>query len=333
MKSALSALRDARREYYTASMAGFPLSLRARTTEKKISDLLESFLTKNGFDFKKINALLDQDKSEVQRISKRYKSKVVKRSAKTRTKIAKELIDRRRKDAEYMAKISVHPPQIRYFPVTTPFLIWGDPANTIVDSHIEPWNSWAKIYLDFTQDTTVQPPFSGEAYFVRSDYSFYFYWQNLTDGWAITDVHGYLVLNGSCEAKAHGGTFAGARYCAIKVDAELYVFEWWKQPPWPSPYIDQQDLGSVSAEAEWSFSKEDNEYLNLFRGCDLSCERILVPPQGVIVIEVTTAVNHQISDGETIIDFANEGFSVLCPFVEVAALTLLTPPPGPGSEP
>jgi hypothetical protein len=106
----------------------------------------------------------------------------------------------------------------------------------------------------------------------------------------------------------------GARYCGIKVDAELYVFEWWKQPPWPSPYIDQQDVGSVSADAGGHFAKEDNEYLNVFpREYDLSCERILVPPQGVVVIEVTTAVNHQISDGEVIVDFANEGFSALCP--------------------
>jgi hypothetical protein len=61
MKSALSAVRDARREYANASMAGLPPHTRLPHSER--------------FRLKKISTLLEQDKNEVQRISKGYNQK------------------------------------------------------------------------------------------------------------------------------------------------------------------------------------------------------------------------------------------------------------------
>lgn len=155
--------------------------------------------------------------------------------------------------------------------------------------------------------------------------SFYYLWSNPKDKYAVVDVHGYAIFNGTANVGSGGGLFPGSRSASARVTGSLGILEWWNQPPTsplPQPdqsvvvldlYVRTDGFGEVGA----------LDFRSIFRGYDLSRTRTLVPPFGTVVLLVTAGVSCQTGEdsGLAEVDFASGAFNVGSPAVLVTVLS------------
>ena len=173
------AATDARRRFLTPQADLYERSRILRTNRRAVGDLFTSFLTKAGFEFDKFDKIREQSQTELRRILEETKAESAKQSSSLKDALRYE-VDSLRKAIEHLEDIS-----LPHFPkpivLASPFLIWthsypsGEtPAETqhivLDDSHIEPWNSWAKARL------------ASEKTGAHNEWlSFYFIWENPRD--------------------------------------------------------------------------------------------------------------------------------------------------------
>jgi hypothetical protein len=209
-----------------------------------------------------------------------------------------------------------------------PFLIWavrdgGQPTSLLVDSHLEAQNSWAKIY--FSQ--------LFESVFLHSEeVGFYFLWQNDSAKDSVVNASTYLSLNGRITVNPRAGwiptiwwgTGTIGQIDGI-VSAELTPLEWWNQPPTHPPMQADQYrvIREISATGDWTplaspgagtadkISESYHLYHSMFR----------IPPGGSAVFEVRVQTSVGGRNSSIDIDFANDGWSIVCPYVELEVLT------------
>lgn len=97
-------------------------------------------------------------------------------------------------------------------PLTTPYLIYATPLGMLQDSHIEPWNNFAKFAYTNDQDT-------GFGAVVK----FFFAWQNPSDYLAVINCETNLLINGIIEATAEQGWLVSCS-AFVELTAELTVY-------------------------------------------------------------------------------------------------------------
>jgi hypothetical protein len=217
-----------------------------------------------------------------------------------------------------------------YVALDKPFLIWanryGRAADILVESHIEPWNSWAR---------TVTRAASESAFMVRDEVSFYFLWQNETGSDVVLNVESYLMLNGWCQLTADSGwiwspfwgqgTIGKSR---LAVDAELALLEWWNQPP-TQPAFQSGQIQNVLKRAisgGFAFGNPGKTDLALVTGNHhLNYDLFHVPRDAAVVFEVALSMSGSGSDGSVMVRFDGENALILCPYVQ---LEVVTGPPG-----
>jgi hypothetical protein len=320
MKVALSAIKEARRAHPNLSYTRMP------TDQRAIEEFFGPVLNRIGLDAGKFDELRAQNQIEFRRILEKQKADAVRESSSARVNLRRGL-ENRRKALEH--RVTRTPPLTApttfpfYIILDTPFLIWTTPGMFFDTWHIEPENNWAKIKVEKSQ----APPLPYDTGFEGSEeLSFYFFWQNPSDkAWAVINVDSYLVFNGFCEVKAPGGFFAGDRWSSLSIDANLYLLEWWNQPPTqPSPQTSQNML-SLSVSAYGMFDSDKYASKALYRGCDLSYEFFLVPPSGVTVFEAAANVSFGFGQdngghGYAHADFDSGDFEVMCPEMLIAIL-------------
>ena len=317
MKSALSAIREARRK--SSSVQQVDPSERARilANRRAIEKLVASAYAKAGLEIEQFDKILAQNQTELRRISEKQRADAVKFASSIKDTL-RYGVENRRKTLDHLTTItSSFAPN--YVLLNAPFLIWTTPGMFFDNSQTVPSNSWAKVKVQ--SEHPLKP--SGS-----EDLSFYFLWENPSDRYAVANVDAYLVLNGFLQADAPGGFFAGDRRSTVSVKASFYLLEWWNQPPTqPSWQVDQsRDALSVSAYAGDMFDDYHIASDSVFRGYDLRYEFFLIPPNGVVVFEVTMNVSYGAGQdngghGSILADFDSGDLEVICPAVLVAVLT------------
>ncbi len=148
------------------------------------------------------------------------------------------------------------------------------------DTHVEPWNNWAKFTYSSDQDT-------GSSSVVVN---FYFAWQNKSDYLAVINCSTDLMLNGIIEATADPGwLFPGSAWLELR--AMLTVFVGSTAITWQGSQ--QKQMGSVYTEAGWSGfgSPGTIEAENVFGTYALSCSDIQVQPNQIVVFEVACSAD------------------------------------------
>ena len=166
----------------------------------------------------------------------------------------------------------VNPPRVF---LDAPFEIQPDELQ-FDSSQIESAKSWAKFRVESSAALQTQ------------DLSFKFLWKNPSTGYAVINVNAYLVLNGYCEVKSSGGFWAGNRFSRAVVGGNLHLHEWWNDPATiPAPQADQaQQALNLSCSSGTMFDDDAHKAASIFRGFDLAYSMLLIPPAGVVGIDV-----------------------------------------------
>src|SRR5262249_9220542 len=123
-----------------------------RANELAAERLLTSFIEKLGFDFAKFDEIQAQNRAESRRILEAQQAQAIKRSAEAKATF-RSAVDSRRKIIEQLVAATTTDVQISSVVLSEPFMISTSPVTAPPDfsfdqSHIEPWNSWAKFTID-----------------------------------------------------------------------------------------------------------------------------------------------------------------------------------------
>jgi hypothetical protein len=227
-------------------------------------------------------------------------------------------VEDRRKALDALAA-RIGPPGV--VTLNKPFLIFSN--RTLVDSQIEPLNSFARFKVDTNT--------GGEIDHV----TFYFFWENDADHNVVLNVTSSLVLNGRCAVGAGKGIFSG-HSAWIDVFAEMNLFQWWNQPPtMPLSEASQfQQIVFLQVEGGGLFGDPDSkQQIFSFAPFEFSYTTFLVPPQSPVVIEVSLFMSYNNVEGGDINDFVINDFEdanlfrrVICPAVELELQEVNRPP-------
>jgi hypothetical protein len=108
---------------------------------------------------------------------------------------------------------------------------------------------------------------------------------------------------------------------------ELKLYEWWNQPPtFPLGEASQTtQILYLDAESPWILDKAENtKYEWVFNGYDVKRSSLAVPPNGVVVFEVSLLSGTWIFGGGTVdIEIEGGDYSILCPFLQFEASELI----------
>ena len=210
-----------------------------------------------------------------------------------------------------------------------PFLIWATPhSNILWDSLIVPGHSWAKIKVDHEWKSTG-----------FDKLIFYYLWENESDNTIVVNVSAYLTMYGFCRASAslyktdpsepYPGDHAG--WANLDLSANLALMEWWNQPPTITPLQNSPDQHGRYNVLAWRVTGWDyGKVETVVNGCVLNQNLVVLPPRGVLVIEVSINVDHDVGHGSVLADFESEGYQITSPWVHLAYVSAppltLTPP-------
>jgi hypothetical protein len=309
----LAASEDALRE--PAALLRPSLAQRSpilRANERTAERLLTSVLDKSGFDFAKFEEIQAHNRAECRRILEAQQAQAVKRSAEAKATF-RSAVDNRRKIIEQLVASTntAGNVQISQVVLNEPFMI--GPTGPAIDlsfdeSHIEPWNSWAKFTIDSTGSL------GGDVV------NFFFSWENSSDQYVVIDVDSWLMLNGSCKLDIPGHLF-DYELASMEILLNLSLQEWWNQPPTTPPF---EELQSYELLKNFALEKPvfggfiSPQSRAVFRTVDLRYNFELVPPGGTVIIAVGPSITWENDGGGGIeADFDTGDFEVMCPFVQL----------------
>jgi hypothetical protein len=279
------------------------------TNRRGAEDLFTSFLTKAGFDVDKFEKIREQNQTELNRILEEMEADDVKESSVVKDALLYE-VDRLRKSIEHLENDIPHFP--KPIVLDSPFVIrkqWGSEV-ILKDQHIEPRNSWAKVKLD--SETT-----GGHV----EDLRFSFSWENRIGRWDVVNVNTNLMVNGKAYTWLGGGIAPYPRSAELGIDAAIYLWEWWNQPPTVREG-EYQDVLSPQLRAHTGLIdfNGDLQMKNVFGDYSCSYDGFQVPPNGAVTIEVVVRFRYANYWGpwsEVYADFSRGERLIMCPAVVI----------------
>lgn len=273
--------------------------------EHDLGNRLEPLFVDAGLDVKKIQQIRTEHHTELRRILEAQKADTAKEIA-ARAHIVQRAIENKKKALELLANKAYLTTPIT---ISTPITIISRPTGIVSDSHIEPFNNWARL----SQTVRTEDPLSGE-----SKLSFLFAWQNPSNFLAVINCNSDLILNGIAQAHAWPPGFSQNRV-HLNLFAQLNVFL-------GETEIDRSNfINTLFAYSSWIFGEHDLDQMN-FISADFkpSSEFILVEADQTVVFEVTFDATYTIDTGDIVLDFdGSPVYKIMCPALNI---DLLTPP-------
>ncbi len=267
-----------------------------------------------AFDVGKIDKVLASHQTGLRDALKKEEAAAAKRMAPIVKQRQKGIANTR----AALEQIKFQPYVTTPIPITTPYLIYATPVGMLHDTHVEPWNNWAKFTYSSDRNTG----------YSTAVVNFYFAWQNRSDYLAVINCSTALLLNGIIEATAEPGwLFPGSAWLELR--AMLTVFLGSTAINYQAGQ--QKQMGSVYTEADWAPLGAGGTIKaeSIFGSYALSCNDIQVQSNQIVVFEVACSADWWIDEGGSIVldfDFDPAGYRVMCPALQV---DLLTQPQGP----
>jgi hypothetical protein len=280
---------------------------RLLSAERAGDEFLSEFFRSKGFDEKRFAALRKQHRAELDRVIEQEDADAIRRSARANRAVQAQI----KSQTAALKQLRGSKPFFPFPLVTldTPFLIWATPrSNIISDSSIEPFNSWAKVRVESSDSEGTHK------------LSFYYLWDNPSDFFAVINGSTFMGATGRLKASVSGGLSGidpTSRFSFVWCSVNFALWSWWQQPPTSTPYT-THSLASVAEDASFW---DKSEAVSVADGFNLDQTHFLVPPQGVVVFEVTLQISYSNGDGKALADFESGDFRVTCPVVVVALLT------------
>jgi hypothetical protein len=280
----------------------------APTKSAELEQIFASFLRNSKFDVDKLEGLRTRSTADLQRFVEIAKAQAIKGSAKAKKAVRSDVASRL-SAIKHLGRLAKQPALPTLITLDKPFLIWASPhSNILYDSHIEPYNSWAKINITSTASR-------------QDKLSFYFLWENPSDYYAGINVSTSLALNGHCSAFANGSIsylwHVGGNTSSLYIQADFNPWQWWDQPP---TLIHPGTKSVLSLVANAGFL-DDTEAQSVSGVFDLSSNMLAIPPKGVMVFEVALSISCAIDDGNIDVNFNDSNFEIVCPSVAISLLT------------
>jgi hypothetical protein len=276
---------------------------------QKLGKQLQPLFAGAAFDARKIDKALTQAHAGLNDVLKKERAAAAKRMAPIVKQRQKGLANTRKA----LDQIKFQPLVTTPIPITTPYLIYATPVGMLHDTHVEPWNNWAKFTYSSDRNTAYDSVVV----------NFYFAWQNNSDYLAVINCSTNLLMNGMIEATADPGWFfPGSAW--LEMWARLTVFAGATTINYQG--TQQRQMGTVYTEAGYSEigSPGTIESTNIFGTYALSCADIHVDPGRIVVFEVACSADWWIDMGGSItldFDFDPAGYQVMCPALQVDLLT------------
>jgi hypothetical protein len=209
-----------------------------------------------------------------------------------------------------------------------PFLIWawreypqfGSGDTTLRDTHIEPWNSWAKIHTDYEVA-------KWDRIWGNADYlAFYFLWDNPFGHDVVVNVSSHLMLNGTLRARAYAGFlgFDGGE-ATLDVNVQLSLFEPATEPLFQPNQEHSVTTISVTGPLAWLGSSWEDGTAQPFGFYPVRYNMFRVPSGGTALFEVALRLHYfDVGNAQISSDFFSNYYDkkVLCPYVDLEILPI-----------
>jgi hypothetical protein len=292
---------------------------RRRNYQREIGKIFESFFTKAGLDVRKLNEILVQERDEIHR---NFREEVA--NAAKHFPSAQAIFRQDMEAWRTTLAILAEPFTSTFITLDMPSVIFEYPqwSPAIVDAHYESFNNWVKIKIDDNSGPKDHRWFG-----------FSFPWTNESDYFAVINISSLLVLNGNCEARAHGGLFsAGSASLDLTSRLDLFRQAGWGSDPWTGDntwaFEEQEPVANLDAWGQkghpFGGGTDAKPKVFGFEEFDRSHDFFLVPGRAQIVVFVALDINwstdRDINDSVSV-NFADENLFVGCPFVKLELLT------------
>ena len=292
----------------------FPHGKQIGAQRRRLAKRLEPYFVNAGLDVDGIKKVLADDQNERRRILTKPSSEAKKGIADVQKGFRRSIANRR-KALDYLAGRPIQ--LINYITLDTPFYLWTHDAGILVDSHIEPWNNWAKIYWDITSDSDTDHV----GYY--EELRFYFLWNNPSDSMVVININSSLMLQGHVSMGGSEGYFSSGA-AALSGAVFLNANQWGGTPPSSPPPADASTgYGIVSKVIFGSDLFNDQTpggTFDLGNEYDLHINYFAVPAHANVVFQVSTSWTSQIWNGGVIlVDFKynNTDNKIICPAVQL----------------
>lgn len=312
VKAAISKIRDRERhETALTPLSRNPLLLNLRGNFQK---QLQPVFAKAGVNIDEVNKVLTQYQSERSRILEKEGAATAKSIAALQ-KTMRNGMENRRKALDLLG---AKPFIVTPIPLMSADSIWATPVGMLIDSRIIPGNNVAKIKFETHDDTGSNNP-SVSLYF-------YFFWKNDTQYAAVLNASADLILTGWAGLNAWT-SFWGGSHSTMDLTAVMNVFVEGQQ------IFDSHERTSIKSLSAYGgsdlFGDTGSDSDNIISTFNLSCSKILVESDQIVLFEVGMVASYTINNGSVALSFCDvvqgdlplfDG-SVICPALNIDLLT------------
>jgi hypothetical protein len=277
---------------------------------RKLREQLFPVISQAGFDQNKINPIILQHQKDVKTLLESTEAEVEKELV-SQIKNYQEGLSNKRSAYELSGR---KPLTVTPIVVDTAFGVFAFPSGILVDSHMESWNNWAKLFHASNLDS------GGELKTLR----FFFSWKNESDYLVIINAVTELAAQGRCTINAVPGTFFGGRVF-LRIESLLRVFLM-GGPTLTSNSLQHGVILTGTIASTWGSifgGDPEMKIRDVNTVNNLSCPSILVQPGQLVIFDVVMEVLYSIDNGSVLIDFDRDHL-VTCPALIVELLTAPT---------
>ena len=236
--------------------------------------------------------------------------------------VAANVVEDRRKVLDAVVKAG---DQLKAYPavVDTPYLIWARPIGILVDSQIEPGNSWAKI-----EGSHNHGGIGGFGSFYDT-VSFHYFWDNPSPQYyALVNVASTLVTKGFVVATGNSGYFESGDV-TLNATTTLFLYQWPDEPRLTYQASQQESMYSAEAHGH-VFGPPVVDTTGVFYEAGVEYTLFPIPPGRRAVFAVGLALKSGMRGScSTSFDFAGDDNYVQCPSLVLTILYDKHPHPPP----
>jgi hypothetical protein len=272
-------------------------------TQEAIEQLVTSALVSAGLDEGKLDALRKQGQKELREWAAKRKAENDAQRKEIEPAIQQIVGSWRNKLQQFNDYTTPPASPFHYFLLDTASDISPTPKLALTSANIGPTNNWAEFELQATDSSAQWVTFTFE-------------WQNASDVFALINIHGYLVLNGEIEALAGGSFFGGDTS-----EAQAYVELRASVAGAPELTLVSETLPPVTSVGQGFWEGGQITDQPVFRGFDLEADLQIVPPGGVVTVQILFDMVYTNDDGQVDYVFTGLDRKVLSPGVLIVVVS------------